>query len=103
MAVIFISESGDEIIGGIGGLVYPDVNTGEKSLLESFWFVDSEWRGQGLRLLASLEKWAKENSVIKMSVCHFVRLNAEQLNRLYLRKGFEPVEVMYSKRVKCQT
>lgn len=97
MAVILIAEAGDTILGGIGGLFYNNPNTGDKVLTEAFWFVDPEHRGQGIKLLKSLENWAIQNQVAQMGICHFVHLNAEALNNLYLRLGFEPVEVFYRK------
>lgn len=99
---LIIAERQDRIIGGIGGLVAPFFhNQSILALFENFWWVHREHRGTptGIRLLMAFEKRAAEIG------CHFVymmaleHMQAEKIDAVYLRLGYQPAERGYRKRL----
>ena len=101
-----ILESGLGIIlllpdnkGFLGGLKYPDINTGVLSAVETFWFVTDSARGQGLRLLRNFEKWAKDNDCRQIIMVHLADLMPDAVRKIYLRMGYNKLETHYIKRL----
>lgn len=95
--VIFLLESGGEIAGTLGGVAYPDINSGELIAVEFFWFTRPGHRGGGVKLYRAFEAWARERGCRQIRMVHLMDSQPEQLARVYRRWGFEPVEVHYGK------
>lgn len=97
MGVVLVLEHADRLIGAIGAVVAPDPCDGAQCAQELFWFCRREARGHGLLLLEALEAEARRLGVERLSMAHLDGPNAAPLRRLYLRRGYTPVEVHYSK------
>lgn len=96
---IFGLFNGDELVGVLGGILYPDSNDGVLVATEMFWFVASKHRGTvgSLRLFDAYEKWAKERGAGRIAMIHLQALAPETLEKLYLRKGYRKLESHYVK------
>jgi hypothetical protein len=88
---VFIGDS-----GAIGGLKSPHpFNYSHWIAQELFWW--SEGR-EGLRLLTAFELWASAHcQTVRMITLECV--NPERMGRLYLSRGYEPLEHGYIKRL----
>jgi hypothetical protein len=65
-----------------------------------FWFVDPEYRkGEGLKLLSAYEAIAAKIGVKRMSIAHLLSDNNQTLNKLYVKKGYRPMETHYVKEI----
>lgn len=95
--VALVSCDGETITGAIGGLIYNDLNDGEKCFAEAFWFVPKSSRGGGIRLLKAMSKWCESNGVKRSSMVHLHCLN-DRLGSLYERMGWSLVESTYVKK-----
>ncbi len=97
MGQIFKLEVDGQIVGAIGGMVYPDPNDADLVASEMFWFVDPAARGGGIRLFSAFEDWAKQRGAKRIAMIHLQSLAPEALERLYLRKGYRKIESHYFK------
>ena len=95
--VIFGLWRGEEFVGALGGVLFPDPNTGEPVATEFFWYVLPSARGAGLQLLTSFEAWAAEAGATRVHMVHLLKLAPEKLGRLYQRRGYTPTETLYVK------
>lgn len=87
----------DRFVGGLGAVICPDLNNGQLMAVETFWYVQPQHRGRGLRLLREFEKWAKERGARRVAMLHLLKLHPAEMNTLYKRLGYRPVEVNYIK------
>lgn len=99
--VIFLSTDGTEITGALGGVAYPDINSGTQQAVEFFWWVDPEYRGHGVRLYKAFEEWAKARGCSVLRMMALSDSKPEQLFKFYSRKGFKLVEFHYVKNLCC--
>jgi GNAT superfamily N-acetyltransferase len=97
MGAIIGLFDGANPVGAIGAIAYPDPNDGELVVTETFWFVDPAHRGAGLKLLDAFEAWAMNRGAKRIVLVHLVQLAPEVLRRLYLRKGYQEIEVHFIK------
>lgn len=95
----------DELIGGLGALISPDVFTGETVATEMFWYIGQEHRsGTGaLRLLRAFESWGSERGVSEVRLSHFMMKNNNVLQTLYEHRGYRLIEQGYQKRLQGET
>ena len=94
---VFVIDGQDGPIGALGGVAYPDVNSGRLMATEFFWFVDPSHRGRGISLYKAFEDWARAKRCVEIRMIHLSDSMPEQLERLYERLGFEQAEVHYRK------
>lgn len=88
---VFIGEN-----GAIGGMKSPHpFNHSHWIAQELFWW--SEGR-EGLRLLDAFEAWATETCGTVRMIC-LEAINPERMGKLYGRRGYEPLEHGYIKRL----
>lgn len=92
--VIFATE---DYSGMIGGIKYPDTNSGELIASELFWFVDPSKRGEGIKLLNAFELWAINNNCKRIIMVHLMDSMPEKVGRFYERTGYRKLEVHYVK------
>ncbi len=95
--VIFALFDRDEVCGAIGGVVYPDINTGELIASEFFWFIRPGSRGDGLRLYRAFERWARTQACRQIRMVHLTDSMPDRLARVYRRLGYLPAETHYVK------
>lgn len=97
----FVIVSGDPIVAGICGMMYPDMGTGELCCSEWFWYVDRVYRGTsvGLRLLKEFEEEAKRRGAVRVSMMHYVSDKTEKFKHLYEKRGYKMKEQVFSKTI----
>ena len=92
---VFVQEREGELTGAILGIIVPHFVTGETVLGELSWWVDEGHRGAGLRLLAKLEGWARENGATKSTVIE--PMGNPRIGQVYERMGYQMVEKSWMK------
>lgn len=86
--VIYLQENDkNEIVGGIGGIYYPDLLTNRKTTVELFWYVDENTRGGGLKLYFKLKQWAKDHLCKRLAMIYLPDSMPEKLKTFYEREG----------------
>lgn len=92
LGCVFALWHDDHLVGGLGGLLAPDLFDDRLCAHEIFWFIDRAYRqGRGaLRLLDAYETWAFEHGAVEVRL---VYLNGgehdEGLHRCYARRGYK--------------
>lgn len=86
-----------EPVGYLGLIFAPDLNSGDVTATEAFWYVDPTKRGNGLKLLKAMEELAIKKGCKRLTMVHLNNLHPEQLGNLYRRWGYTPVETHYIK------
>ncbi len=99
--VIFLlcDDATGEIHGGLGAICGPSMISEEKMAVETFWYVAPEYRGQGVRLMAAFEEWAKRQGCQKVAMVHLADSHPESLGAFYLRRGYKLIETHYVREV----
>lgn len=99
----FVIVGGDPICGGISGLMYEDIATGEKCCAEWFWYVNKEFRGTslGLKLLNAYEQEAKKRKAVRMLMMHICqgKEHDSQFKRIYESRGYRMKEQIFVKEI----
>ena len=102
-AVIFGLFYDGELVGALGGLVAPDIHTGEIVANEFFWFVLRKARkGTGaIRLIREFEHWGEENGATGFHLTAIIDGHDDaRLDKLYQRFGYTALEKGYVRHVK---
>ena len=97
IGVIYAVFDGDNPVGAIGGIRYPDPNSGHMIAAEFFWFVSPEHRGTGMELYHLFERWAQESGCKYIQMVHLTDSMETRLPVIYKRLGYEAVETRYQK------
>ena len=92
-------SSGERLVGAPGFLVAPDPNDGALVAQETFWYVEPESRGSGLRLLRAFEDEALALGVKRVLVAHLKEINGPELKRIYEHRGYRETETTYMKEI----
>jgi GNAT superfamily N-acetyltransferase len=100
VATCFTLVDGSVVKGMIGGMVTIDFVTQDLVCTEMFWYVDPDHRRQGIKLHRALEIEAKNRGCARIYMVHLAKLNANKMEKYYLRCGYEPQEVFYTKPLK---
>lgn len=88
-----LSERDGKITGMLGYILHDHFISGEKVAGEVFWWVEPEYRGDGLRLLREAERRAKAAGA---SYMHMIA-PTKQVATIYGRLGYEYVEETHQK------
>lgn len=77
IGIIFgLFDDEEQLIGGIGGMVAPDLTSGKLKLHELFWYVDREKRQSTgrwpLRLVYTLRTWGKSKGATGFRMIHLL-------------------------------
>ena len=98
-AIFILSEDGslDKMIGAFGCIKGMDLHFPRLLAIETFWYVQPEFRGNGLMLVKYFEKWAKENSCNGVAIIHLADSEEEVLPRVYKRLKYTLVEQHFVK------
>lgn len=98
--VIFAAYKEGVPVGVIGGIVFPDLNTGKPVAQEAFWYVDEQaGRGLGPRLLRVFEEWGAKRGATRIAMVHLENAGGERVAKLYERRGYRRAETIYAKEV----
>jgi GNAT superfamily N-acetyltransferase len=92
---ILVTTRGEDVVGMIGLVAYPHPFSGQRAVVELFWWVDPEHRtgGDGIRLLRAAEAWARKASARHIQM---IAPNGD-VERLYQRLGYTRVEVAFQR------
>lgn len=90
---VLLSERNSQAVGMIGFVVYPHFLSGEVVAGEVFWWVEPEYRGEGVKLLREAEKRVKQAGAHRMQM---IAPN-DALASLYRRLGYGFIEAAYQK------
>jgi hypothetical protein len=98
---MWVSIQNNDIVGGIGGVLSPDLFTGDTMAMEAFWFMRRDCRGSfdSVKLLTTFEEWgiqvgAKRIVMIHLCPDNYSHLQAESV---YQRRGYIPLEKSFYK------
>lgn len=105
-AVVLSLWHDDQLRGGLGAMIVPDLLDGRLTATEMFWFVTPEAR-HGLdawKLVEAFEAWGDAHFVDEYRVAHMLLPGEDpgtvRLAPLYKRKHYRPLEVSWIKRAK---
>jgi GNAT superfamily N-acetyltransferase len=93
LGCLLVSERAGELVGMLGFLVFPHFMSGEVTATETFWWVEPEHRGEGIKLLREAEKTARTYGAEKMAMI----APDDRVANLYKRLGYEFVEASYQR------
>lgn len=99
--IIYGLWNGEDLAGGLGGFVYPDLNTGETCAIEAFWYVGKDDRGTTwpVRLVHAFRKWGKKHGATRFRMIHLLMEGEDpstvKLAGYYQKIGLRPIEVVY--------
>src|SRR5262245_4390699 len=89
-----------ELKGAIAGVLYENVFDGELCATELFWYVwPGAHKGSGTALLAAFEEWARWRGATRVTMALMLHNMPEALGSFYERKGYQPFEKHYVKRL----
>lgn len=100
--VIFVAETGGEIIGQIIGVISPLwFNSECIAATEMCWIVKEDHKGSsaGVKLLREFEKWAKDNGAKIVCMSDLVIKNDTPAGGLFCKLGYSVVERSHIKRI----
>lgn len=87
------------LVGGIGGIVAPDLYDGRLYAQELFWFVGKAYRhGSGaIRLIKEFEQWALSKRAVEVRMSAFAGPESDHIRAVYEKLGYAKLEVGYYK------
>lgn len=96
---IWVLEHNNEYVGALGGILSPDVSTGDIVATEAFWFVLPKYRGGalGIRLMFHFEKWALAMGAKRILMSMVECSIPERLNAFFIKRGYKRAEVAFIK------
>lgn len=95
-SIVLVAERQGTLIGMFGLMAYPHPMSDDLTVAELMWWINPEARGAGLRLYRAGERWAKDQGpdvVLQMIA------PTDDVETLYTRLGFVPVERTFQKRL----
>ena len=93
---ILVAEKDDVLVGMIAVVLSPRAFTTETMGCELFWWVDTEHRGCGVRLLRAAELWASERGATIMQM----GAPDDRVGRVYAALGYEMTEMVYQRELR---
>jgi len=90
---LLVSEREGKVIGILGYIVHKHFISGELTAGEVFWWVEPEFRGEGVKLMREMERRAK------LAGAKHIQMIApnDKVANFYVRDGFEFVEATYQR------
>lgn len=96
----FVLVGGMPIQGGIGGIIYKDLMTGDITCMETFWYVSNVERGfLGLRLLSAWEEEAIRIGAVKIIMAHLCSETSKKFTKLFEHRGYKIREQIFVREV----
>lgn len=99
LTMLRLLEDDDTPIGGLAYIITPDCYTGDMLGVELYWFVFSDKRGYGHKLVDAFEKSAKSKGCNKVAMIHLVDSFPDTLKAFYEKRGYSLVELHYVKEI----
>lgn len=102
-SVILTLWKGEELLGGLGAMVMPDLSDGRLTATEMFWYVRPEARhGRGaFALVYAFEDWGASKGAVEFRIVHMLLPGEDpatvRLAPIYKRWGYRALEVSYVK------
>ena len=96
----------DVLVGGIGGVVTPDLTTGAFVVSELFWYVQPDARHGTwpIRLITELKLWGLAHGATRLRMVHLLMPNESpstvKLSHVYRLMGLRAIEVAYDGEIK---
>lgn len=100
MGLISVAEHKGEVVGFVLGLAIPFIMNKEYLVgTELAWWMEPEHRkgSAGIKLLAHIEKSAKEMGCRMWSMMSLEGLEPEKIEKLYLSRGYKKTENTFTK------
>lgn len=92
--LLLVACHDEEVIGVIGVLLFSHPFTGELVASETFWWVEPERRGHGVKLMKCAEAWARGRGAKKMQMGSPA---GHDMSKFYARAGYVPTESTYQR------
>jgi GNAT superfamily N-acetyltransferase len=95
-----LSERDGKVCGMIAVYLFPHFISGELIAGEVVWWVEPEYRGEGIKLVREAERRARAKGAVKMQMI----APTEQVARIYERIGYDYIESAYQRdltKAKC--
>lgn len=101
MGEIFVVRENGKVIAALGCSFVKDGFNGRLTAAESWWFVHKEHRGSKIAsaLFNAFEGEAIRRDCKKIIMARLETPQAEQLDALYLKRGYRPIEKTFGKEV----
>lgn len=86
-----------QIVGAIGGLIYPDINDDVPVVQEMFWFIQPEFRkGLGaIKLFNQLQHWSSARGAKRLYMGNACNQHMAKVGKFLEGLGFRPAGVSY--------
>lgn len=99
IGVIFVIRDGSRVVAALGCSFIPDGFNGRLTACENWWFAHKEYRGAGIaiQLFDAFEDEATKRGAQKLLMGRLETPQAEKLERLYVSRGFKPLEKTFVK------
>ena len=93
IGVLYYLAYNGKVVGGIGGILAPDIFNGKINLVELFWYVTPKHRRAGLLLYKAMKNHACDDPKIKrFAMVHMEKSMPEKLKTFYQSEGFRLLE-----------
>lgn len=98
---LYAIRDGRKIVAILGCAFVPDCFSGMLTACEQFWYVLPEYRGASIagRLFNAFENEAIRRGCKKIIMARLETPQAEQLDALYIKRGYRPVEKTFGKEI----
>lgn len=99
-AGVFVIDDGERLKGAVGFVCVPVWLSANFTLAqEVFWYVESDVSREAVALWKAGEAWAEASGASAILMIRLEGLRDETLHRLYVRRGYTPVEHHYVRRL----
>jgi hypothetical protein len=99
IGVMFLLFDNDIVKGGICGIKYPCILTGELVAVELFWYTDRNTPKFGVQLLDLFEQWAKDSHCKRVAMIYLPCSMPKQLHTFYENRGYLLREMHFEKEI----
>lgn len=100
--VVLVNENENGANGIIGGIFSRCLMTGDPIATECFWWISKDLRGKspaGMRLFLAWENIMRAKGAKRIYVGNLHAVNHDDMQKLYARLGYTPLETHYVKSV----
>lgn len=96
---VFVCAVGNKPVGLIAATIDSNPAVGTRTAQELVWYVDPAHRRSNIatELIDLYEDWAREKKCTLCSLCHYMNETGDVCAKLYLKKGYAPIELNYIK------